>query len=341
MAERFSIIDLNSAETETQESAIFAKEDGANGRSAVTGKLIQKRGRKISDIKRLLVFLHGLPGFEWSIEADKKARSAVKKSDEDAVFRLFPPGISAGYGPSIFGHEHVPPSEQLGKLFSGVLTLKAYVNYFHQALLAAAELVPRKCELHAAGHSFGALPLLFALSKLKGCDALPMSANLLAPFVKSAAVPKGTHPEIALSLVNSQMEDALNKREDEHRFRLEDIFWECRRYYNLKEGVRGASVDNLLTDHHRLFTPGFFRIIGNIADAAKKGCEIRVIRGEKDPFIGPEHSDLIAQYVGLTRSDIESVLHGDGHDLASLNFEDLFSSGREEHFSATIAAGHV
>ncbi|MBI4994386.1 hypothetical protein HZC21_01925 [Candidatus Peregrinibacteria bacterium] len=43
----------------------------------------------------------------------------------------------------------------------------------------------------------------------------------------------------------------------------------------------------------------------------------------KDPYIDISHADLIADKVGKTRADIERVLVDDGHDLTSLDLQDL------------------
>ncbi|MEK7171568.1 MAG: hypothetical protein AAB739_01535 [Patescibacteria group bacterium] len=315
--ELFCSVGLHGENTDVGESMLFYKPVVVDGTFVLPwGKFIENNTR--GSAENLLVIQHGLPGSQWRKTMEQKARQLVQQRKDVAALFLIPSGIGmdSEYDLGITQTDKSDCMEFAPGFFTIPFSLRQYVRQMCAAVISL-EQDGFRGQIHAVGHSSGASALLYAVRKWHELGiCLPASLNFLAPFVKTAV--DIDDPEIALSIVNTQcaVQDAVSA--DSQKQSLRELFEEVRKFYKV------LPCENLMTSHGELFDRRFFETIGDLSSIIEdQECDVRIIRGGKDPFIDKCHADLIADRVGKTREDIERVLAGDGHDLASLDLQDL------------------
>ncbi|GEM_PF-2512546 len=323
-----SRVALQGPETEVSEQMVFFPMDTVDGKWVTAGgKLIAPAGvSQLSELKRVLMVQHGLPGDAWRRNLEAKARKLAQETGDASVLFLVPGGIRTG------SYDLDISSEGPGSELAACTTLRPF--FFDQpfsfprytrTLFAAMKALRRYVEpqsLHIAGHSYGALAVLYALRQCERSGVpLPQSANFLAPFVQVALDTQDA--DTALNIVNTRVsvEGTVGAGGGEHIRILRDLLDQLKRQYNLTEPQR-----NPIDWHRQTFGQRFFGAIGDLSQVVKDRSRVRVFRGERDPYIGEGHADLVARRVGQTRETLETVLSGDEHGLESLDLKDLLAA---------------
>lgn len=328
MEDHCSLGVIDGPDPDVAEEMVFFPMETVDGKWVTAGgKLIAPAGENpLREIRRALIVQHGLPGDRWRMEVENKARQLAKTTGDTSTLFLMPGGLRRGvYQTGISDSD------------SGGLGMDAYYGqrpfFFDQpfsfqryirALFAAMKAMPRYAKklesMHVAGHSYGALAVLYALRQCERNGVpMPNSANFLSPFVQVALDTRD--PDIALNVINTRVdveETLVAPGPGSHIAVLKDVLSDLQRFYHLTEPDR-----NPIDWHMQTFGARFFEDIGNLTPAVRDRCRVRVFRGEKDPYIDERHGDLIAQRIGSTRDAIETVLPKDGHDLESLDLKAL------------------
>jgi len=323
MEEQVSIFSLESRDSDVSEQMVFLPLRTVEGKWVMSGgKLISPKGvEHFSQIKNLLIIQHGLPGDEWRLKAEDKARKVAKERADVSTLLLVPGGTRATYRLGIKGADtgdaEVDVCRETRPFFSSQpFSFERYKRMLFHALCGMRAHVDRNCRISLAGHSYGAAALLYALGRCRQ-DGMqpPVAASFLAPFVKIAT--DTDDPEITLNIFNTRDQIAEALSYGNHIGRLRDLLETLHQFYNLTE------ARNPIEWHSKAFGARFFEAIGDLSSLNEK-CAIQVFRGEQDFYIGPEHSELIANRIGKARQAIETVLPNDAHELESLDFARLF-----------------
>lgn len=337
MLEGFSTLDLSGSDQNrtAEDKMVFFPLDTVGNKWVIpAGRLISRRDSgDVSRIKEVVLVEYGLPGDKWRVACEERARSVIAADPDRAAFFLMPGGMRGTYDLGKYLQPHhsaeTPEDRQLDIInwdachtsaplfFNQPFSFQRYVRQLYAAWKAFSRYSPN-CKVHLAGHSYGALALLYALAKAsREGGKPPASANFLAPFVQVALDTQD--PAIALNIINTRGDVSKQLMHGDHLGRLRDLLAELGKFYNLTQPHR-----NPLEWHSSTFNSRFFQGIGDPSDILSRGdCKVRIFRGSEDEYIGEGHSDLIAKRMGLVRSEIETVLP-DGHGLDSLDFEELF-----------------
>lgn len=291
------------------------------------GRLIRPSKYKFpGDLPEVCVIQHGLPGDSWRTQMEEKARQAIQDGLEAAFYFLIPGGTRGSYnlgknmGLDEIDWQGVHESKHF--FFDQPFSFTRYARQLYAAAAGLRKYVPSECKVHLAGHSYGALGLLYALGQSardgSGRSQLA-SANFLSPFVQVAL--DMNDPDVALNVINTRVavEGVQRVANTANQIgALRDVLAELHRLYHLTEPVR-----NPIEWHRDAFGKQFFEAVGDLRPVVRGGCDVRVFRGERDSYIDERHGDLIAKLTGLTRSSIEKVFPDDGHNIASLDVKEL------------------
>jgi pimeloyl-ACP methyl ester carboxylesterase len=245
---------------------------------------------RLINVDDVVIVQHGLPGIEWR-----------KRIEDEAIELLKGEGNFAAVFPS---QSHTEP-----------FSMGEYMRNASATIRDIQAALPSK-NLHLVGQSYGAAAVLQALRKMQQAGRpAPASIHFLSPFVKIAT---GTQdPEIALSIVNTRLltDRAMLTPEKQEEI-LRGVLEACREVYQV-EG-------DLVEEHRQLFGDSFYRAIGDLEEFVS-ASRVQIIRGEEDPYIGGEHTELIRQNLG--QSIPERIISHDGHDLRSINIiEEILSA---------------
>lgn len=331
MEDHCSLGVINGPDFDVAEEMVFLPMDTVDGKWVTAGgKLIAPACESpLRDARHMLIVQHGLPGDRWRMEVENKARQLAKTTGDTSTFLLMPGGLRRGVyqtGISDSDGGGLGMDAYYGQrpfFFDQPFSFQRYIR----ALFAAMKAVPRYAKklesMHVAGHSYGALAVLYALRQCeKAGMPMPSSANFLSPFVQVALDTRD--PDIALNVINTRVaveENLVAPGPESHIAVLQEVLSDLQRFYHLTEPGR-----NSIDWHMQTFGARFFGDIGNLAPAVHNRCHVRVFRGEKDPYIDEGHSDLIARRMGSTRDAIETVLPEDEHGLESLDLKALVAA---------------
>lgn len=330
MEEQLSIIDLNGPNPDVAEEMVFFPVETVKGKWVTAGgKLITPACEDpLRDVRRALIVQHGLPGDAWRMRAEEKARKLAQETGDTSTLLLMPGGLRRGtYQMGIF--DSGPGSEvdacygQRPLFFEQPFSFERYIRALFAAMKGMRRYSTKLESMHVAGHSYGALAVLYAIRKCEEAGMpMPSSTNFLSPFVQVALDTRDS--DIALNVINTRAaveESLVAPGHGSHIGVLKDILSSLQRFYHLTEPGR-----NPIDWHMQTFGARFFGDIGNLAPVVRDRCSVRVFRGEKDPYIDEGHSDLIARRMGSTRNAIETVLPEDGHGLESLDLKELVAA---------------
>lgn len=295
------------------ESAVFFEPDTLDGQVVMPwGKFISS-----SDVilprsaQNLVVVQHGLPGDQWRLDMEEKAREFVSGRVRSGVLCLIPRGIGidSEYKLGINSTDKTKCINAEPGFFTIPFSLDQYVRAMCAAVCDLRRTGAPDQQIHAVGHSYGALALLYAIRQwIKLGVRLPESLSFLSPFVK--AVINTGDPDIALNIISTRLKV-------DHQAKLAELLGGLSRFYKMESG------GGTLSSHEAVFNEDFFGDIGILGPELQNQCSVQTVRGGEDPFIEVGHSDLIARIVGQGRECMERVLPHDDHALSSLRMDEL------------------
>lgn len=326
MEKQCSLGVIDGPDPNVAEEMVFLPIDTVDGKWVTAGgKLIAPACENpLRDARRMLIVQHGFPGDEWRMKSENKARELAKTTGDTSTFFLMPAGLRNGRYQAGLGQLGSREVEEFHRqrpfFFDQPFSFQRYVRALFAAMKGVRRYSTKLESMHVAGHSYGALAVLYALRQCERSGMpVPNSANFLSPFVQVALDTQD--PDIALRVINTRVaidENLVAPGPGSHIAALRDILKDLHRFYNLTEPDR-----NPIDWHRQVFGERFFRSIGDLTPVMQGRCRVRVFRGEKDPYIDEGHSDLIARRIGSTRDAIETVLPEDGHGLESLDLQAL------------------
>ncbi|MBI2638553.1 hypothetical protein HYW83_03115 [Candidatus Peregrinibacteria bacterium] len=330
MEEQLSLGCLNGPDPDVAEEMVFLPIDTIDGKwVTAAGKLIAPacEGSPLSKVRRALLVQHGLPGDQWRMDAEEKARKLAKETGDISTLLLMPGGLRRGTYKMGIGELGGPEADEFHRqrpfFFEQPFSFERYTRALFAAMKAMRRYAPQLESMHIAGHSYGALAALYALRQCaKSGMPPPDCANFLSPFVQVALDTKD--PDIALRVINTRVavdESLVAPGPGSHIGVLKEVLSSLPRFYHVTQPQR-----NPIDWHMRAFGARFFGEIGDLTSVVRDRCRVRVFRGEKDPYIDESHGDLIARRIGSTRTAIETVLPEDGHSLESLDLRALVAT---------------
>jgi len=267
------------------------------------------------DLSDVLIVQPGLPG-TWIKHAQDKTQALLQEREDVAVAMPFPEGTRLE-GPILsMGPTDAELLEQTSpQHFQRPFSLDKYARLLFATYKALRDNFDPECKVHLAGQSYGAAALLYALRKcLDEGIHLPASAHFLAPFVKIAT--DTDDPSMCLSIIHAGVSEIVDTSSERQIAELRALLESLGAHFNLNHA-------DPVQAHAETFGRRFMLGIGDLSRVVEQGCRVSVVRGARDPYIGPEHSNLIARRVQSARGEITTVLDGDTHNLESLRFRDL------------------
>lgn len=318
--------------TAVSEKLIVAPYESVDGyRTDIVGRYLASPGaEKLGTGRDLLVVAHGMPGSEWRLQAEAKARAFVAQKEGRGALMLMPAGIKRRGRRDYEGAYDLGVDENEADEFGHYLRRNnmppfRLAQHIRQPF-AASDYVRKlpgsspKPSVHLVGHSYGAPALAYALAKCREERiAPPASAAFLAPFMRLALIPD--NDEIGLCVTNTRLAAGETLQVDytaeERKFIQMLAALQLQYYYWLAQ--------NPLEDHRTTFGPSFFNRLGDLSEISSN-TRVRVVLGGKDEVIDERHAQLIAQRTGRKMEDITTVLPEDGHALPSVNFESLIAA---------------
>ncbi len=250
--------------------------------------------------KKVIAIQHGLPGWNWRIGIEEKARELVESTDDIAVVLAITSGIrrEARY----LGLADDGDLDRIARfwpdLFGPDFSVSRFMCEFAGISNSIRKAISDRSDLHLVGQSYGGSALLKALKIL----VPPASADFLVPFVSTSIddprYPLHIHgPGLPGSSLDTPAKTILGEV--------------------LSGTERDYGASGLFEQHCRFFSTRFWQFLAGL-DQKLEGMPTRVTLAGRDNYIGREHAEVISR---ITGKPLDEILKTAGFESDSHNVE--------------------